>query len=136
MQCTAACFDLITTDGGPTRVRYATAAHPPLLVVSGGTARSVYQPGPFIGVVPDIQLEAVEFEIEPGDRLLAYSDGLEEQWNTDGHEFGLDRVANAIGDRGVDLQRSIDRLVAEWDDFLAGSRPDDDATMIAVENLG
>lgn len=135
MQCTATCFDLITTGDGPARVRYATAAHPPLLVLHGNDVRSIYQPGPFIGVVPEIVLEPVEIELAPGDRILAYSDGLEEQWNAAGIEFGLERVTRALADRAVDITGAVDQLMGEWDDFLGTQRPDDDATLLAVENF-
>lgn len=135
MQCTASCLDVEVDAAGSTQVRYATAAHPPLLVSREGDAISVYQPGPFIGIVPSIELEAVELTVAKGERLFLYTDGLEEQWNVDGHEFGLDRVKHALGDRACDLRGSIDQLVAEWDAFLGGHRPDDDATLIAIESL-
>lgn len=104
-------MDVEVDAAGSTQVRYATAAHPPLLVSREGDAISVYQKGPFIGIVPS------------------------EQWNVDGHEFGLERVKHALGDRDRDLRGSIDQLVAEWDAFLGGHRPDDDATLIAIESL-
>jgi phosphoserine phosphatase RsbU/P len=135
MQCTATCFDLITTGDGAARVRYATAAHPPLLVLHGSDVRSIYQPGPFIGVAPEIELEAVELEVGPGDRLLAYSDGLEEQLNANGVEFGIERVTRAVGDRSLSIEDAVARLIGEWETFLGTNRPDDDATLIAVENL-
>lgn len=136
MQCTAACFDLVVGRAGPARVRYATAAHPPMLIVRADAASSsVYQPGPFLGVVPQIELTPVELELHPGDRLLLYSDGLEEQWDADGQEFGAARVEATIGDRGRELGASVQALTSEWDAFLGGRRPDDDATLIAVECL-
>jgi serine phosphatase RsbU (regulator of sigma subunit) len=133
MQCSASCFDIVLGARGKARVRYATAAHPPLLVFSGATATPVYKAGPFLGVVAKIALEPVELEIDAGQRLLIYSDGLEEQWNSVNQEFGLERVQATIGDRERDLTGAVQRLVDEWTAFLAGSRPDDDATLIAAE---
>jgi serine phosphatase RsbU (regulator of sigma subunit) len=135
MQCSAACFDLTLGARGTALVRYATAAHPPLLVFREGTCSSIYQAGPFLGVIDDITLEPIELELSARNRLLLYSDGLEEQWNATNEEFGVGRVEQAIGDRGRDLAGAVDRLVAEWNAFLAGNRPDDDATLIAVEYL-
>jgi sigma-B regulation protein RsbU (phosphoserine phosphatase) len=137
MQCSASCFDVVLGASGKARVRYATAAHPPLLVFNGSsTATPVYKAGPFLGVVPAITLEPVELDIEAGTRLLIYSDGLEEQWSTSNQEFGLGRVEAAIGDRSVDLWGAVERLIAEWTLFLGSNRPDDDATLIAVECVG
>lgn len=126
MQCSASCFDIVVGMRGKARIRYATAAHPPLLVFRNGTATSA---GPFLGVVPNIELEPIDLEIDAGQR------GLEEQWNPANQEFGMARVEAALGDRGRDLPAAVQRLVDEWTAFLGGSRPDDDATLIAAECL-
>ncbi len=137
MQCSATCFDIIVEARGKARVRYATAAHPPLLVFRNeSVASSIYKPGPFLGVVPTIELESVEIEIDAGHRLLVYSDGLEEQWNASHQEFGISRVEAALTDRERDLAGCVQRLIDDWTTFLAGNRPDDDATLIAAECLG
>jgi sigma-B regulation protein RsbU (phosphoserine phosphatase) len=133
MQCSASCLDIVAGSHGKARVRYATAAHPPLLVFSGGTASPIYQPGPFLGVSPTIELAPVELEIEAGQRLLIYSDGLEEQWNASGEEFGIGHIEAALGEPGPDLPTAVRRLVDKWTAFLGNNRPDDDATLIAVE---
>jgi sigma-B regulation protein RsbU (phosphoserine phosphatase) len=133
MQCSASCFDLVVGAGGKARVRYATAAHPPLLVFRNGVSTPLYQAGPFLGVVPKIELKPMDLELETGDRLLIYSDGLEEQWNGANQEFGLSRVETAIGDREHDLSTAVQRLIDDWTAFLGGNRPDDDATLIAAE---
>lgn len=136
MQCSASCFDIVLGVRGKARVRYATAAHPPLLVFrNGAPAAPLYQAGPFLGVVPRIELEPIDIEIDAGHRLLVYSDGLEEQWNASHQEFGLARVEAALGHRDCDLTAAVQRLVDDWTTFLAGNRPDDDATLIAAECL-
>ncbi len=135
MQCSAACFDITLGARGSAQLRYATAAHPPLLIFRDGDCRSIYQAGPFLGVIADITLDAIEISLGPRSRVLLYSDGLEEQWNTANEEFGLARVEQAIGDRKRDLGSAVDQLVADWTQFLAGNRPDDDATLVAIEYL-
>jgi phosphoserine phosphatase RsbU/P len=135
MQCSAACFDLDLHRDGTIEIRYATAAHPPLVILRGDRSESVYQPGPFLGVLPDISLSPMVLAVEPGHRILLYTDGLEEQWSVDGEEFGLSRVEATLGDPTVDLAVATGSLVDEWTRFLGPSRPDDDATLIAVECL-
>jgi serine phosphatase RsbU (regulator of sigma subunit) len=135
LQCTASCLDVELGPEGSARVRYATAAHPPLLHVQRAQTVSVYQPGPFLGVVPHIELEQVELTLQAGERLLVYSDGLAEQWNAQGSEFGIERVEAALADRTVDLEAAVNRLIADWDAFLGGRTPDDDATLVGIERL-
>lgn len=135
MQCSATCFDIVVGSRGKARVRYATAAHPPLVVLRGSAPTPFYQAGPFLGVVPSIELTPIDLELDAGQRIVVYSDGLEEQWNATSEEFGLTRVASALGD-GSDLVESVRRLADDWTAFLSGSRPEDDATLIAAECLG
>lgn len=136
MQCSASCLDIDVREPGKARVRYATAAHPPLLVFDGAQTRTVYQSGPFIGVVPDIELESIELEVDPGQRLLIYTDGLEEQWNSAGDEFGIEQIQATIGDTAHDLSTAVQKLIGQWTEFVGESRPDDDATLIAIECVG
>ena len=105
------------------------------MIFRDGDCRSLYQAGPFLGVVSDIALEAIDVELAARSRVLLFSDGLEEQWNASDEEFGMARVEHAIGDSSRDLGGAVDHLVAEWTAFLSGKRPDDDATLIAIEYL-
>jgi phosphoserine phosphatase RsbU/P len=133
LHCTAACLDLEQRAGGATLVRYATAAHPPLLhFTTDGQARHVYQPGPFLGVVRSIQVEAVEFEARAGESLFLYSDGVSEQWAPDGTEFGMERVEKLLARRG-DIGASTAELFAHLDQFLHHGELADDATLLGVE---
>ncbi len=136
MQCSASCIDLTLGAGGDMRVRYATAAHPPLLVLRGAELATYYQPAPFIGVVPEIELEAIDLEVARGERVVLYTDGLEDQWNAERREFGVDRVQALLSDRQLDLRAAVERLVENWTAVLAGQDADDDATLIAIESLG
>lgn len=132
MQCTASCIEIALGAAGGARVRYATAAHPPMLHVQRAACVSVYQPGPFLGVVPQIELTPVELTLEPGERLVIYTDGLADQWVA-GNEFGTERVEAAVADRSCSLDEAIGKLFTAWDAFLGDGTRDDDATLVAIE---
>jgi sigma-B regulation protein RsbU (phosphoserine phosphatase) len=131
LQCTAACFD-VTPDEPRGHVAYATAAHPPLVVVTrAGQARQVYQPSPFLGVLGDIELHPVYFDLARGDRLFLFSDGLVEEARGE-EEFGIERVLGALS-RRAPLLSTLEEAVAAVDAFAAGHPLTDDLTLVGVE---
>jgi serine phosphatase RsbU (regulator of sigma subunit) len=132
LQCTAACFD-VNADGPVTHVAYATAAHPPLIVVSpDGAARQVYQAAPFLGVIPDIEITPVHFELRRGERLFALSDGLVEETKDD-KEFGVERLLAALARPELSLEDTMTSALAALEEFVGGTAMSDDITLIGIE---
>lgn len=131
LQCTAACFDI--TPGDPRgHVAYATAAHPPLVLVPRhGDARQVYQPSTFLGVIPEIDLQPLDFDVARGDRLFIFSDGLVEETRGE-EEFGIERVLAALA-RRAPLDATLEAAVAAVDAFACGDPLTDDLTLLGVE---
>ena len=55
----------------------ANAGHPPLLVLrAGGEVELVEGRGPVLGVLGDVLFEDAEIVLEPGDAIIAYTDGV------------------------------------------------------------
>ena len=134
LQCTAACFDV--TAAGPDdprgHVAYATAAHPPLVVAArSGQTRQVYQPSPFLGVLGDIELAPVYFDLSRGDRLFMFSDGLVEETRGD-EEFGIERVLAELS-RRAPLRETLEAAVGALEAFAHGAPLTDDVTIVGVE---
>ncbi|WP_167450016.1 SpoIIE family protein phosphatase [Streptomyces hyaluromycini] len=101
------------------RLVWAQAGHPPPLLVRGGRAHRLDRPaGMLLGACTDPVYESAEFRLEPGDRLLLYTDGLVERPGED-IDAGLDRLAAAALAAGP---ASLDALLAA---MLAGERRDD-----------
>jgi serine phosphatase RsbU (regulator of sigma subunit) len=130
LQCTASCVD-VTPDGERAQVAYATAAHPPLVIGSPSGARQVYKAGPFLGVLPDVELDEVYFNLPRGDRLFLFTDGLVEETRGQ-EEFGMTRVLAALGRRAA-LDATLAAVAAEVDEFVGGAEPVDDLTLIGLE---
>lgn len=74
--------------------------HPPPVVIRGGrTAVHLgYQPAPPMGTGYGACFEAelCRDRLEPGDRLLLYTDGITEARNASGQEIGLDRLTDFV----------------------------------------
>jgi sigma-B regulation protein RsbU (phosphoserine phosphatase) len=121
-------------------LRYANAGHPPPRWWRAST--STVEPLPDIGGPPlGIGLtpgyaEAV-ITLSPGDVLTCYSDGLTEAWNELGQAFGLDRLDAALREsaaQGAEVVKC--HMLTLFDQFLAGRRPHDDVTVLALERTG
>ena len=90
-----------------------------------------------VGGMEGVKYRNYELQLEPGDKLFVYTDGIPEAANTDEELFGTDRMLEALNaDRDAPVEallRNVRRAVA---DFAAGAVQFDDITMMAVEYNG
>ncbi|MEV5880605.1 SpoIIE family protein phosphatase [Streptomyces sp. NPDC052101] len=101
---------------------WAQAGHPPPLLVRHGEVRRLDRPaGMLLGAATAPVYESATLHLEPGDRLLLYTDGLVERLGED-LDTGLDRLAEAVRSHGHDGSGSLDALLAT---MLADERRDD-----------
>ncbi|MDG4829653.1 SpoIIE family protein phosphatase [Solwaraspora sp. WMMD1047] len=113
------------------RLRFASAGHPPaLLIGTDGAVRFTHERalGPPVGALPDSVYRTVETRLEPGQRLLLYTDGLIED-RRQGIDTGLDQLR-------LDAATSCDHvedLVSVMIDRVAGRPRRDDVAILALE---
>lgn len=114
------------------RVAYANAGHNyPVRVSRSGEATRLDRGGPVLGVLPDASYELGSLTLEPGDRLVFFTDGIVEA--TDGREeFGDDRLMALIRDnRACPARDLVARIVDEVKAFSRDLHPDD-ATVVVL----
>jgi serine phosphatase RsbU (regulator of sigma subunit) len=133
MRCSACCFDVEPREDGGATVRYANAAHPPLLHVTEARVHEVYQPGPFLAMVEKVVLLPHTFTMKKGERLLAYTDGLCEQEDPGHRAYGIDRISTCIARTELDLHATLAFIVDDFTTFAAGQEIADDVAMVAAE---
>jgi PAS domain S-box-containing protein len=91
--------------------------------------------GSFLGIdtiVP--KFTAVKFEVNPGDQILAYSDGLVECINGDKCRYGLDRLMDAFRRApGGSADTIMAGIIEDMESFAGGRPPRDDLTAILLK---
>lgn len=97
------------------------------------------QSGLPLGLVPGYVYESVTLNLEPGDMLMTFTDGVTEAMNPDGELFGLDRMRAAIAGDSVltDVRPSAigDRLVKAVRTHAAGRAQNDDIALVCLGRL-
>ena len=132
LRSNALCFDIERNGAGGARVTFANAAQPPLLHATNSHVAEVYEPGPFLAMMEEIEISERAIELAPGDRLLAYTDGVYEQENRSGEPFGFERMTAIFADKALDAGGIVEKLRAEVE-MYAGGPLEDDVTIVCIE---
>lgn len=104
------------------RLLWAQAGHPPPLLLRRGEPRFLDRPhGVLLGATGTPMFEEAECRLEPGDRLLLYTDGLVERPG-EGIQEGLERLAGAAAAGRGDPAGALGSLLAS---MLESERRDD-----------
>ena len=87
-----------------------------------------------MGAIEGAKFELGELILEPGDTLVAYSDGVLECRNTSEEEFGLDRILAALKHAdSSSAQGTLMMLLATLQDFANGSPLCDDVSLTVIQ---
>ncbi|TLM65969.1 MAG: serine/threonine-protein phosphatase [Deltaproteobacteria bacterium] len=116
-------------------VRYANAGHPPPLLLHGdGTMERLDRGGPLIGLNHRDKSDEGKVQLQEGDRLFLYTDGLTEQINEQGVPYGEARlVASLHAQVGHDLGHACRNALQDLCGFAGKAAPQDDVTLIGIE---
>jgi sigma-B regulation protein RsbU (phosphoserine phosphatase) len=125
------CYCVLDVPGN--KLTYAGAGHlPPILFRRAGTALALEEGGPPLGIFPDRAYEETTINVQSGDHLVLYTDGLTEAVDSEGIEFG-ERRLTGLGSRNVRLGASdlLETIANEVTRFNLGSLRDD-LTVVVV----
>jgi sigma-B regulation protein RsbU (phosphoserine phosphatase) len=114
---------------------YVCAGHPsPILIRQSGEAICLASPGFPVGLLPDAEYQDQCLQLQPGDRLYVYTDGVTEAADAKEEQFGVERcVRQLVRDRLLTLPQSLESLVAALAGWRGSSILDDDITLLALQ---
>ena len=122
---------LLHRDG---RLNYVNAAHcPPVLIRANSKLSELETTGMPVGLMEDAEFALSEERLEPGDKLLIYSDGVTEAQNEAGEFFGKRRLLKVLetnaGSSAAALHDAVHEAVAT---FTGGAAQSDDITLLVL----
>ncbi len=117
--------------------QYCNAGHnPPYLVRANGKWKPLKVGGLLVGVFDKQQYKTETLQLEKGDLLFFFTDGLNEARRHDRHEFGEQRLVNfLIANRHLKASVIVDEAVKLVRDFTGSEELQDDLTLVALKVL-
>lgn len=114
---------------------FVNAGHnPPIIVHDSGTVEQLSSGGLPLGIIPDTEYKEGRTQLQPGDVLVIYSDGVSEAINPEGEEFGPDRLCQVVTENMNATAAGIrDRIESALTKFVRGTPANDDITLVIVK---
>jgi PAS domain S-box-containing protein len=124
--CTALCMQ-VSED----RAVVAAGGHPLPFRLGAGGLVTVGEHGPLLGGFPDVTWTESVVAIEPGDALIAYTDGVTDAIGDNGQRFGVARLRDTLTRlQGCCAAEVIKGLTLALGDFRVGTHADDTAALV------
>ncbi|MEM7049729.1 MAG: PP2C family protein-serine/threonine phosphatase [Acidobacteriota bacterium] len=115
------------------RLDYVCAGHPfPLLVRPGRQVIELGKGGLPLGLRTGLEITAARADLEAGDHLVLYTDGLPEALDRRGEAFGFERLRDLVA-AGGGAQRVHDGVLVAFERHLGGADLADDVSLVVVE---
>jgi sigma-B regulation protein RsbU (phosphoserine phosphatase) len=108
----------------------------PALVGPNGIKERLATTGPLVGVLRGARFEIEAACIEPGDVLLAWTDGVTDALNAEGEMFGGKRLAALLAQPAGSAAELLDRIQTSVQAHTGAAEQADDITLLAVKRLG
>jgi phosphoserine phosphatase RsbU/P len=117
------------------RLRYVNAGHvPPVIVRADGRREWLETGGMVVGLLPDARYECGSVELEPGDLLVACTDGITEAMNAAGDEYGRPRLAESVSKcREQRPEEILRRILDEVETHSRGGVHEDDRILLVLK---
>ncbi|MGI9165447.1 MAG: SpoIIE family protein phosphatase [Pyrinomonadaceae bacterium] len=112
------------------------AGHLPPLLLRDGSVRSIAATGLPVGVFCNEHFSVNRFQMDKGDTLFLYTDGLSEALDGAGSEYGVERLSAFLTENhGLAPKDLISTCVSEVDSFRLRRPITDDVTLMAIKRV-
>ncbi len=115
---------------------YGSAGHNSAYLYRAASGEEVllHPTGPAIGLMEGFGVHSEQVELNPGDTLVLYTDGVTEASNRDGTQLGLDALAEVIRlNQTLAPEQIIQRVLQKLNSYIDGSPLTDDVTLVVCK---
>ena len=115
-------------------LEYIKAGHPSPLLLRQGQVSELYTEGSFpVGLIPEADYASVRLQLEPGDTLVLFSDGVTEAENPEHDLFEVVGLSQALdGKQGLTVEELRQSILEAVRAFTRGAAQSDDLTLLVV----
>ena len=117
-------------------VRYCNAGHnPPHILRSDGSIEELpMSKNTILGVFDGLEYAEDSLQLNPGDTLVMFTDGVTEATDADYQEFGAERLDAILRQQGngTSSQQMVEAIKTGIKDFVGDAEQSDDITMLVV----
>ncbi|MGE5846176.1 MAG: PP2C family protein-serine/threonine phosphatase, partial [Ignavibacteria bacterium] len=117
------------------QITYCNAGHNnPYLIAADGKMTKLSVGGIIVGIMAEAQYDESIIDINPGEFLILFSDGITEAMNSAEEEFGDKRLTDIVlNNRKESVENIIDIIFREVKLFVGNSPQMDDMTVVIVK---
>ena len=107
---------------------------PPILISAEGEVTRLSDGDVPVGMFPDATFQEHRVIVPRGGSLVVYTDGVSDALNSEGEEFGEERVTRCLASlpRPIDAEGLCKHLVGKVAEWTAGAHRSDDTTILAL----
>ncbi len=115
---------------------YINAGHPSPIMISGDQVIELETTGLIFGVLPEIDIRRSYIEINSGNILILYTDGIIERQNNLGEEFGKERLINVILENKTrSTEEVLNAIFLAANKFGTKRKWLDDSTVVIIKRI-
>ena len=115
-------------------VVYINAGHVPPAVVNASGVKARLQPtGPALGLLPDMEFAIEQVDLEEGDTLLVFTDGVTDVRSPDDEFFTEERLLSLVTRPVSSAAAMLELIQSSLHEHIADADQYDDITMLAVK---
>jgi len=112
---------------------YVNGGHEPVIIVNHGRVRErLKTTGPAVGMMPESKYTATSVEIEPGDILIGYTDGVTEALSPHKEFYTKARFFSILENPAPSASKLIEQIKIDLYNHMDNAPQFDDITMLAV----
>jgi sigma-B regulation protein RsbU (phosphoserine phosphatase) len=121
-------------DAATRTLTYTNAGHLPPVLLRQGKVERLRVGGTVVGLFSPITYVQAEIQIQPGDLLLAFTDGITEPENIYGEEFGEDRMLEVVRRaQSASPQILVEEIYRSVNDWTGSPELQDDMTLVVAK---